>query len=735
MVAAFPQAAAAAATSSTDKTPNLTRPPLLPSGKDQQQNNGSAHIATRKPRGKQVPSRYLSPSPSTSTTTTTTTTTTSSSSSSSSSFPKRLPSPLLSRSTNSGTSHTPSTTTASPFLSGSKRSQSVDRRRPVTSSRETTPNPQGNAEMSAATKMLITSTRSLSVSFQGEAFSLPISKAKSVTPPQNNVARKATPERRRATTVGDQGENSRPVDHHRWPGRSREGNLKERNQLLSRSLDCSAVVGCGGDKRVVGSGLMGVKSLQQSMMVGEGRRLSLDLGNIAKQNPDTVSVNESFYTGDLTASDSDSVSSGSTSGVTEIGKWKTGARGIAVSARFWQETNSRMRRLQDPGSPLSTSPGSRMGASPKAIQSKRFSSDGPLASPRMMAASPIRGATRPASPGKLWTSSFSSPSRGMSSPSRVRPMSSSTPSILSFSVDLRRGKMGEDRIVDAHMLRLLYNRYLQWRFVNARADATFMVQRLSAEECLKASVSDYLLVSLPLSNSGLFHLTWCPLLRKHMEGKMHPKELALAVLPTETSKNMWNAWVTISELRHSVTLRRIKLILLRQKLKLTSILKGQIAHLEEWSLLDRDHSSSLEGATEALKASTLRLPVVGKAVADVQNLKEVVGSAVDVMQAMASSICSLSSKVEDMNSLVAELLNVTAKERRMLEQCKGFLSALAIVQVMVVSSGYSRISGLFSSPSAYERLYIYEQVKDCSMRTHTLQLNRLPTTSSLTTHV
>ncbi|KAJ6948855.1 hypothetical protein NC651_003001 [Populus alba x Populus x berolinensis] len=650
MVAAFPQAAAAAATSSTDKTPNLTRPPLLPSGKDQQQNNGSAHIATRKPRGKQVPSRYLSPSPSTSTTTTTTTT--SSSSSSSSSFPKRLPSPLLSRSTNSGTSHTPSTTTASPFLSGSKRSQSVDRRRPVTSSRETTPNPQGNAEMSAATKMLITSTRSLSVSFQGEAFSLPISKAKSVTPPQNNVARKATPERRRATPVGDQGENSRPVDHHRWPGRSREGNLKERNQLLSRSLDCSAVVGCGGDKKVVGSGLMGVKSLQQSMMVGEGRRLSLDLGNIAKQNPDTVSVNESFYTGDLTASDSDSVSSGSTSGVTEIGKWKTGARGIAVSARFWQETNSRMRRLQDPGSPLSTSPGSRMGVSPKAIQSKRFSSDGPLASPRMMAASPIRGATRPASPGKLWTSSFSSPSRGMSSPSRVRPMSSSTPSILSFSVDLRRGKMGEDRIVDAHMLRLLYNRYLQWRFVNARADATFMVQRLSAE------------------------------------------------------KNLWNAWVTISELRHSVTLRRIKLILLRQKLKLTSILKRQIAHLEEWSLLDRDHSSSLEGATGALKASTLRLPVGGKAVADVQNLKEVVGSAADVMQAMASSICSLSSKVEDMNSLVAELLNVTAKERRMLEQCKGFLSALAIVQV-----------------------------KDCSMKTHTLQLNRLPTTSSLTTHV
>ncbi|KAF9675814.1 hypothetical protein SADUNF_Sadunf09G0072400 [Salix dunnii] len=685
MVAAIPQSAAAAA-SSADKTPNLTRPPLLPSDKDQQQSNGSAHIAKRKPRGKQVPSRYLSPS--TSTSTTTTTTTTSSSSSSSSSFPRRFASPLLSRSTNSGPGHTPLTTTTSSLLSGSKRSQSVDRRRSVTSSRPTTPNPQRTStEISAATKMLITSTRSLSVSFQGEAFSLPISKAKSVTPPQNNVARKATPERRRATPVRDQGENSRPMDQHRWPGRSREGNLKERNPLLSRSLDCS-VGGGGEDRRVIGSGFLGVKSLQQSI-VDEGRRLSLDLGD-ARQNTDTISVNGSSFTGDYTASDSDSVSSGSTSGVPEIGKGKTAARGIAVSARFWQETNSRLRRLQDPGSPLSTSPGSRMGVSPKAIQSKRFSSDGPLSSPRMMGASPIRGATRPASPSKLWTSSASSPSRGMSSPSRVRSMSSSSPSILSFSVDLRRGKMGEDRIVDAHMLRLLYNRYLQWRFVNARADATFMVQRLNAERRLVYFSFSLLLVF------GCYER--CFDLTVESRGELF--------LDAVIEKDLWNVWVTISELRHSVTLRRVKLLLLRQKLKLTSILKGQIAHLEEWSHLDRGHSSSLEGATEALKASTLRLPVVGKAVANVQNLKDAVGSAVDVMQAMASSICSLSSKVEDMNSLVAELVNVTAKERHMLEQCKDFLSTLATVQV-----------------------------KDCSVRTHILQLNRLPTTSSLTTRV
>ncbi|KAM6558293.1 hypothetical protein CsatA_027532 [Cannabis sativa] len=637
---------------------NPSRPPLLPSEK----NNG---VLPKKPRGRQVSSRYMSPSPSSSSTSNSTT--------SSSTSSRRCPSPLLSRSTNS-------TLVSTPLNSSTpKRAQSVDRRRPGTSARSTTPLPestrQGNAasEVSAASKLLVTSTRSLSVSFQGEAFSLPISKTKTAATPSS---RKATPERRRSTPVrgkigdggGDQVENSRPGDQHRWPARIRQGSLNLGTNPMSRSVDF------GGDSKRLngfGSGSV-VRALQQSM-IDESRRasfdgrLSLDLGSAevlktVQQTPDANSVNESSVPSDLTASDTDSVSSGSTSGVQDcsgVSKSRAGPRGIVVSARFWQETNSRLRRLQDPGSPLSTSPSSRMGASSKFAQPRKFG-DTPLSSPRTMS-SPIRGATRPASPSKLWSSSSTpSPSRGIASPSRVRSGASAhsngsypgTPSILSFSVDIRRGKMGEDRIVDAHMLRLLYNRYLQWRFVNANADATFMVQKLNAE------------------------------------------------------KNLWNAWVTISELRHSVTLKRIKLLLLRQKLKLTSIIKGQITYLEDWALLDRDHSSSLLGATEALKASTLRLPVVGKTVADIQNLKDAVGSAVDVMQAMGSSICSLSLKMEEMNSVVAELVKVTGKERFLLEQCKDFLSTVAAMQV-----------------------------KDCSLRTHIIQLNRVPSTSSLTTRV
>ncbi|KAA8536267.1 hypothetical protein F0562_028745 [Nyssa sinensis] len=266
--------------------------------------------------------------------------------------------------------------------------------------------------------------------------------------------------------------------------------------------------------------------------------------------------------------------------------------------------------------------------------------------------SPVRGGIRPASPSKFMASMGSSPSRGMPSPSRVRNSIagsissnfSETPSVLSFAADVRRGKVGENRIVDAHLLRLLYNRHLQWRFVNARTEAALLVQKHSAE------------------------------------------------------KNLWNAWITISDLRDSVTKRRHRLQLLRQKLKLASILKGQISCLEDWASLDKDHSVSLPGAIAALKASTLRLPVVGGAIADIQSVKDAIRSAADVMQAMASSIYSLLSKVEDVNALVAELAKVTAKERALLEQCKDFLSMLAAMQV-----------------------------KDCSLRTHILQLNHIPT--------
>ncbi|KAL6560760.1 hypothetical protein OROGR_004319 [Orobanche gracilis] len=444
------------------------RPPLLPSEKDNgngvsNNNTNTNNNNQRKPKPRVISSRYMSPSTSS---TSTSNSSSISSASSSSSASRRFPSPLISRNSN------PSSST--PSL-GPKRSVSADRRRTdphPTAARALMPDlniKNGNAsEFSAATKLLVTSTRRLSVSFQGEAFSLPISKTK-VTPSSPNLSsvRKGTPERRSSTPLRgkvDHVENPKMFDqHNRWPARNRLVTTP-----LSKSLDYS-----GEKSKIIGSG-NGIRGLIDE------KRPPLD--GKSSLNSESSVINKLSTPCDLIPSDSDSVSSDSTSGVQECGV--NGSRGIAVSARFWQETNSRLKRLQDPGSHLSVSPSSKFIVPPKL---KRYSSDGPsLSSPRRMS-SPVRGVIRPASPGKVMSPIGSSPLRAHS-PSRIRNAVSSisnsfldTPSVLSFAVDVRRGKVVDNRIADAHLLRLMYNRHLQWMFVNARTEAVLLAQKHSAE--------------------------------------------------------------------------------------------------------------------------------------------------------------------------------------------------------------------------------------------------------------
>ncbi|KAG4934329.1 hypothetical protein GYH30_048282 [Glycine max] len=599
------------------QTPTPRRTPLLPSESD------NALAPPRRPKAREVTSRYMSSS--------------SSSSSSVSSPPRRCQSPLVvTRTVNSAkTKQTPTPTpTPTPFA---KRSQSAERRRQGT--------PRPTTEAPAAQKVLFTSTRSLSVSFQGESFPIQVRTTK--PPPPSQSFRKSTPERRKAATTttptpvrngnSDHTENARSLDRHRWPAKSQYADSAARKQT-----DAPASV---------------ARSLQNVMADVRG---SLDATTLRSESYKT-NGSELQHEAESIASDTESVTSGSSSG-----EGIRGSRGLVVPARFWQEHNNRLRRQTE-------TPSSRNGVignkgtvstpSPRLLVQKKTALDCPVSSPRgvlnsrALQGSPIRSAVRPASPSKLATPSLWSPSRGVS-PSRaqngvVSGLSSrfgggSEPSVLSFAVDVSRGKVAENRIFDAHLLRLFHNRLLQWRFVNARADAALSAQTLNAE------------------------------------------------------KSLYDAWIAMSNLRESVRAKRAEFQLLKQQFKLISILKDQMVYLEDWATLDRVYSSSLSGATEALRASTLRLPVVGGAKTDLLNLKDAISSAMDVMQAMASSICLLSPKVGQLNSLVVEVANLSAKERVLLEECRDLLSAITTMQV-----------------------------RECSLRTHVAQLKCQPRSTTV----
>ncbi|CAL9761068.1 unnamed protein product [Musa acuminata subsp. burmannicoides] len=632
MVAAIPAATAATPTATTrpqaqKKIPNPSprrrdpicsaRPPLSLSEK----NNA---VAPKCPHTKEMGSRYLaSYSPSSSSTSVakcgsfpsasaassskgpsfasssscySASTVSSSSSSTANSSHRRSHSPLP--------TPRPSTPVALPRSCMPSRSKSVDRTRPAdTAIRHATNNPTELS--SAAARVLRTTTRSLSVSFQGESFSYQTSKVRNVSPSPN---RRPTPERRGPVTPAAtparssfKSESARPFDnHHRWPG-TRTQQLTP----LTRSLDCSI-----GEKDSV---LAAMRSLRHSIVLNEGARRA------------------SFDGGDLSLSfDIDSLSSGGNSVSHERPtlppRGRATSGGIDVPSRFLQEKGHRLHRLSGPGMPQ-PSPGLKSTAPSKLVPAKKSLANGLLSSP---ASAPFR----PSSPSKLTAAA----PRGIPGVQQVtNSLVTSSPNVVSlpvnaasifnFTTDIKRGKTGERRIKDAHQLRLLNNRLLQWRWVNAQANDNFLGQKFDDE------------------------------------------------------KYLYDAWITTTKMHESTAIKKFKLQTDRQHVKLNSILKGQITYLEEWSLVDQDHSSALLGAIEALKASTICLPIVNGAKADFQELRNAVSSAVDVMQAIGTSIWTILSKVERRSSMVSELADFATKEQALMDQCRNLLSTVSAIHV------------------------------------------------------
>ncbi|XP_002533230.2 AUGMIN subunit 8 [Ricinus communis] len=563
-------------------TPRL---PLVPA-----QRNSNARSTTRRPQTREIGSRYKSPTPS---------------------APRRCPSPNQSRTV-------PTTSQVVP-----KRAKSAERRRPSTPPSPPSPSTpvwDSSVDIQLQSRRLSSGSRlpeslwpstmrSLSVSFQSDAISIPVSKKEKPVSsissdrtlrPSSNVAhkqtetpagsRKPTPERKRSPLKGknvqDQSENAKPVDglrtrlidQHRWP--SRTGG-KVSSTSLNKSVDHT-------DKTVKATSTpigIGLSSL---------RRLSVPGGSIKPLQKSASDAARLSY-------------------IEDIGRRRSEASPaddslllVSGSQKFVATSLSDRRSLIIP-----------------AVRTQS------LPSPGLRPPSPSRTSVRGVSPSHARPST--PPSRGVS-PSRTRPstvssQSSSSTSVLSFIVDFKKGKKGGNYIEDAHQIRLLYNRYLQWRFANARAEAVLYIQKKTAE------------------------------------------------------KNLYNVWNSTLALWDSVIRKRISLERLKLELKLSALLNHQMAYLDEWAFLERDHVSSLSGAVEDLEATTLRIPVTGGAKADIDSLKVATCSAVDVMQAIGSSICSLLSKVEGVNVLVSELAIVAAEEKAMLDECEALLASTAALQV------------------------------------------------------
>ncbi|KAE8687892.1 QWRF motif-containing protein 8 [Hibiscus syriacus] len=595
---------------------DTARSPLVPAEKN------NASLTTRQPRTREVSSRYKSPSPAT---------------------PfgsRRCPSPIT-------------RTTSTPSQLVKNRAVSAERKRPSTPSSPrslSTPVQDSSVGVQISPRRLSTgrtpeslwpsTMRSLSVSFQSDTISIPVSKKQKQKPvsnvsldrtlrPSSNVAhrqqseksalsRKPTPERKKSPLKGknapDQSENAKPVeglpgrirDQPRWPSRN-HGKLSSNS--LNRSVDL-------GDIKIVKSlstpvPEIGLSSLKR-MAISDS--LSISLKKSANDSANLLSLDE-------------------------IGQ--VGPEVIPI--------DDKSLRVSGPARLLSASSLDKMTLTTYAHKSQS------LSAPGSRPQTPNRtSVSRGASPSRARP--FTPPPRGDSatprgvSPSRMRTstitsQSHSLTSVLSFIADFKRGRKGASYIEDAHQLRLLYNRHLQWRFANARAEAVLYIQKITVEETLY---------------------------------------------------NVWNATLGLWD---AMIKKKIDLQQLKLELKLNSVLHDQMGYLNNWTLLERDHVSSLAEAVEDLEASTLRLRVTGGARADIESLKAAISSAVDVMQAMGSSICYLLSKVEGINNLVSELAAIAMLEKNMLDQCEALMASTAAMQL----EEYSVRSHLIQTKQVLER--------------------------------
>ncbi|XP_010559059.1 PREDICTED: protein ENDOSPERM DEFECTIVE 1 [Tarenaya hassleriana] len=171
------------------------------------------------------------------------------------------------------------------------------------------------------------------------------------------------------------------------------------------------------------------------------------------------------------------------------------------------------------------------------------------------------------------------------------------------------------QVEEVHSLKLLHNRYMQWMFVNAKADIKMQAQKTQAES---------MLYSFGLRNAELYD---------------------------------------------SVQKKRIELQRLLKVKALLAIVESQTPCLEEWSALAEEYSSSLSEVTEALLNASLRLPLSGNVNIGTEELVEALAVATTLMEGITQNVCGLMPKAEEMKTLMSELARVTTAERASMEEC------------------------------------------------------------------
>ncbi|RLN33929.1 protein ENDOSPERM DEFECTIVE 1-like [Panicum miliaceum] len=183
---------------------------------------------------------------------------------------------------------------------------------------------------------------------------------------------------------------------------------------------------------------------------------------------------------------------------------------------------------------------------------------------------------------------------------------------------------------DVHQLRLLDNRYLQHRFLNARAEAATKAKAAAAE------------------------------------------------------KSLYGLAEKLMGLRESVAEKRAEVDTMRREQRLFSVVNVQVPYLDQWTDIVGEHSSCLRGITTALHNASLRLPVTGNVKASCEEITDVLTSAAQLLEPLSPCVGNFLPKVEEIDGVAKNFAQVFATERTLIEECGNLLYQAHNLQIIIL---------------------------------------------------
>ncbi|XP_050253920.1 QWRF motif-containing protein 7 isoform X2 [Quercus robur] len=177
-----------------------------------------------------------------------------------------------------------------------------------------------------------------------------------------------------------------------------------------------------------------------------------------------------------------------------------------------------------------------------------------------------------------------------------------------------------------HRFRVMHNRLLQWRFVNARAEAGMAgVKRVA-------------------------------------EGKI------------------FSVWIRILKLRKAILEKRIEMQKFKLEIKLHQIINPQILLLNQWAKLEKKNQESVSRVVRKLSGISVRLPLVEGAKAEEESIYQAFSTAVGVLDSIEATIAKFFSKIETVLFILTELRSTFELEDEFLEELE---MAIALVSTLL----------------------------------------------------